>query len=254
MGVNKIMENLKNRTHSRGAMMLSLGLLLMLVAQPSQAEFYKWTDESGQVHYTQTPPPEQSAEKIRIDTHTPTSSAIPPTKRGEVKSCGSITLPAKRLDPMTNIVMFRQAIAIWQKYLDENSAKSDAASRQGVTDRRCAIEYANKELQALNGVEQDINTNYERVRDELEALQEICSTPPDWSAWLAGITRQKAAWRARAEKAAPSEDAERIQVDLDQNIIEFLVWFMLLLHFVIVEKGNYNEGWNIFKIVQILDI
>lgn len=41
------------------------------------------------------------------------------------------------------------------------------------------------------------------LADLLEVLLEICSTPPDWSAWLAGITRQKAAWRAQVEKAAP---------------------------------------------------
>jgi hypothetical protein len=49
-----------------------------------------------------------------------------------------------------------------------------------MTDRRCAIAYANKELRALGEMEQGISANYERVRDELAELQrkiEECDLP-----------------------------------------------------------------------------
>ncbi len=168
---------------------LPLSLLLMLFALPVQAEsqkaqaqFYKWTDESGQVHYTQSPPPAQQAEKIQLKTGTSNKkpAVAPPTEKDGVLVCGSLILPKKRLDPVTNIAMFKQARAIWQKYIDENSEKDDEASRQGVSDRRCAIGYAEQELRALSEVEQDINTNYERVTEELEELRQsvkACEDP-----------------------------------------------------------------------------
>jgi hypothetical protein len=166
------MEKIKINLHCRTWPGLPLALLLMVVALPSQAEFYKWTDESGQVHYTQTPPPEQQAEKITVDTGTAAPVAMTPTEKEGVKVCGSLILPARRLDPVTSVAMYRQAIALWQKYIDENGKKSDEASQQGVTDRRCAIAYANRELQALSEVEQGINTNYQDARDELDDLQQ----------------------------------------------------------------------------------
>ena len=178
MGVNRMMEKTKNSLPYSMAAVLSLALLLS--ASPSQAEFYKWTDESGQIHYTQTPPPEQQAEKIEVKTGRATTTAAPPTEKDGVLVCGSLTLPKKRLDAVTNIAMFKQARAIWQKYIDENDKKSDEASLQGVTDRRCAIGYANKELQALSDVEQDMNINYQRIREELEELRQsvkACEDP-----------------------------------------------------------------------------
>jgi hypothetical protein len=40
-------------------------------AQP----FYKWVDDKGATHYTQTPPPQQAVKKVSINTHIPQDSA-----------------------------------------------------------------------------------------------------------------------------------------------------------------------------------
>lgn len=153
--------------------------LLMVATLPTlaesdklKAEFYKWTDESGQVHYTQNPPPEQQAEKITVDTGTAAPVAMTPTEKEGVKVCGSLILPSRRLDPVTSVSTYRQAIALWQKYIEDNGSKSDEASLQGVSERHCAIAYANRELEALSEVEQGINTNYQDARDELDDLQQ----------------------------------------------------------------------------------
>lgn len=42
-----------------------LATLALLVSMTSYAEMYKWTDEKGQVHYTQTPPPGVNAEQFK---------------------------------------------------------------------------------------------------------------------------------------------------------------------------------------------
>ena len=41
-----------------------------------------------------------------------------------------------------------------------------------MADRRCAIAYANKELQSLSDVESRLINNYESVRDELADLEQ----------------------------------------------------------------------------------
>ena len=148
--------------------------VLGLTTTAAQAEIYKWTDESGQTHYSSTPPPEQKkqAQKLELNTRVPGGGAMPPSEKDGKLLCGSLILPADRLDPMTNIAMYREAIAIWQKYIDENYGKSDEATLQGIKDRRCAIAYANDKLRALSDVEQDLQNSYQRVTDELEELQE----------------------------------------------------------------------------------
>jgi hypothetical protein len=53
-----------------------LSLTLFSFGQMSHAApFYKWVDEKGATHYTQTPPPQKSAKKININTLAPSDSA-----------------------------------------------------------------------------------------------------------------------------------------------------------------------------------
>lgn len=50
-----------------------LGLLLV---SPIQAGLYKWTDEQGNVHYSQKPPRGVKYEKMKVDKAPPPSSAV----------------------------------------------------------------------------------------------------------------------------------------------------------------------------------
>ena len=49
-------------TGSSMAYSLALALFLVLAAQPAQAKMYKWVDAQGNVHYTDTPPPESAGQ------------------------------------------------------------------------------------------------------------------------------------------------------------------------------------------------
>ena len=49
-------------TGSSMAYSLVLALFLVLAAQPAQAKMYKWVDAQGNVHYTDTPPPESAGQ------------------------------------------------------------------------------------------------------------------------------------------------------------------------------------------------
>lgn len=55
--------------------------LLPGLALAAGSSIYRWVDESGQVHYTQTPPPHQPSEPVRIASPQPlgpSGSATPP--------------------------------------------------------------------------------------------------------------------------------------------------------------------------------
>ncbi len=154
-----------------------LTIMVLGTAAPAQAGVYKWMDESGQVHYSETPPPQlkpDQVKRIEVKTDTPeqppTVSPVSASSEAPLK-CGSITLPQNIPSPVARLAQLKQARAIWQKYLEENSGSSDAEILQRVDDRRCAIEYANRELQALSEVEADVERNYQLVSDELEDLE-----------------------------------------------------------------------------------
>lgn len=49
---------------------------LLLLASPfAHAGIYKWTDDQGNVHYSQTKPSNQKAESLRIKSHAPTDKS-----------------------------------------------------------------------------------------------------------------------------------------------------------------------------------
>lgn len=60
--------------------LVAIPLISIFTIESSNAQsFYKWTDEKGATHYTQTPPPQQNTkktvQKVVISTHIPQDSA-----------------------------------------------------------------------------------------------------------------------------------------------------------------------------------
>jgi len=56
--------------------LLAIPLLSALISQTSFAQnFYKWVDEKGATHYTQTPPPQQPIKKVAVNPRLPADSA-----------------------------------------------------------------------------------------------------------------------------------------------------------------------------------
>ena len=56
--------------------MKALAFICCFAAFAVQAQVYKWTDDKGQVHYTETPPP-QDATQIKVPTGGPASAPAP---------------------------------------------------------------------------------------------------------------------------------------------------------------------------------
>lgn len=51
-----------------------LPLLLLIAASAQAGKIYKWTDKSGEVHYTQTPPPDMHSQEMKVNAQAPQSS------------------------------------------------------------------------------------------------------------------------------------------------------------------------------------
>jgi hypothetical protein len=60
---------------------LLLILIALMVSGPSLAGMYKWTDSSGQVHYTDSPPADQKAKALNPATATPTGAEVEKSKQ-----------------------------------------------------------------------------------------------------------------------------------------------------------------------------
>ncbi len=58
-------------------------VLLASIGASYAQPFYKWTDEQGSTHYTQTPPPQKATKKLDINTRVPTDSATEIKKLSE---------------------------------------------------------------------------------------------------------------------------------------------------------------------------
>ncbi len=212
------MENLNGGTHHRMRQRLALATLLLAVglsvqAESIKAEYYKWTDAEGQVHYSQKPPPEQQAEELKLKIHTPSPPAESPKKSEEVKVCGSLTLPPKRPDPISNIAMYRNGIKVWQKYINDRKDSRDQEALKGVADRQCAIDYARGELETLSQAEQQLQTNYEEASEELAERRQLLN---DCDEIEEGEDRQIAVAECRGEHRTRVEQLEKILRSLEQ--------------------------------------
>lgn len=74
--------------------------VLMLTGTAQAASLYKWTDEEGNVHYSQTPPEHGQADKMHLKDTTPPQNAAPaaaeePEDQGIPEDAGQDTAEAQ---------------------------------------------------------------------------------------------------------------------------------------------------------------
>jgi len=64
-------------------------LLASLASGPSLADLYKWVDENGKVHYTDTPPPGKKAKRLDLKVPSITGAPVISTVSGPSPSPGA---------------------------------------------------------------------------------------------------------------------------------------------------------------------
>lgn len=72
-------------------------IFLALIAMPSAAQVYKWVDENGKTHYSQTPPPvDQKTSSVQKMKQSGALLKITPEKNGHYYYCGDLLLLSDR--------------------------------------------------------------------------------------------------------------------------------------------------------------
>ncbi|MDH5784453.1 MAG: DUF4124 domain-containing protein [Chromatiales bacterium] len=150
--------------------------MLLGAAMGTHAEYYKWTDSEGQVHYSQKPPAELQRNKVermnlKVHTSEPVGEADSEQPRGML--CGELTLPPPMPDPVVRITQLRRLLERWQKFVDENSASTDEAVRSKIKDHQCGINYVKTELASLAEVKEKFEQNYEKASVELAERKQL---------------------------------------------------------------------------------
>ena len=66
-----------------------LMLALALAAATAAAQIYKWVDEKGVTHYSESPPPDKKATKVETGPAAPAPTFVPDWKQKEIDSRNS---------------------------------------------------------------------------------------------------------------------------------------------------------------------
>lgn len=81
----------------------AIGAALMVLGVAQASDTYKWTDDNGQVQYTQLPPKDRPYETIRVRSKQPETTAAAPTgkKKDEAEKSGDVAAAKAEAEKMT---------------------------------------------------------------------------------------------------------------------------------------------------------
>ena len=132
-------------------------LIALMVSGPSLAGMYKWTDSSGQVHYTDSPPVDKKAKALNPRTATPTGAEAEKSK----------------MDKQIEEFNKRQAEEQKQAELARKKAlEKKQREQQCVTLRNNLQLYLTKRRVAKNDSGEVVEVPYEQRLKEIEKIQE----------------------------------------------------------------------------------
>ncbi|HKJ28539.1 MAG TPA: DUF4124 domain-containing protein [Anaerolineales bacterium] len=149
-----------------GSIIALSALLLALSSSSALAEVYKWTDENGVTHYTQTPPPSgQDAELQDVPEYEGEAELSPPTE-DESSDPGAETLSAADLK--------RQELAAARKENAEEKAATEALCQD--TQQRLAQLEPSRRVFYTNEEGETARMDDEQRVAEIQRLKEIQSS------------------------------------------------------------------------------
>ena len=117
------------------ALLLAASLAMTTAAH---AEVYKWVDEDGNVHFTDTPPPKQKTEEVKIHSG-PSSSGS--------RSAASLDDRALCAKAVSNLSRFS---AVWERKIRAKMPNMDpsekASAEQALRELKANIQVAKKDM------------------------------------------------------------------------------------------------------------
>ena len=112
----------------------------------AHAEVYKWVDEDGNVHFTDTPPPKQKTEEVKIDS-APSSSRNYTSTRDLGDKASATNDRALCAKAVSNLGRFSLA---WERKIRARmpsmGAAEKASAEQALRELRASIQEAKKDM------------------------------------------------------------------------------------------------------------
>ena len=172
-------------------MVLASFLFVTLISslEAHAAKMYKWTDKEGNVTYSQIPPPVDT--NVKQESIKVSEKIIKPSKRGKRMYCGKSVLPTINKRPERAISMLEESLLSWRdnvKYNKErrNEYASKYSKRFGkpsyaeqfktynnkIKEIECKINWADLELEKLEGERKKIFKNHSNITSALQELKD----------------------------------------------------------------------------------
>jgi cell division septation protein DedD len=182
-----------------GKLVLFAGLGVLLLSMTLQAQMYRWTDQDGRVHYSDSPPPE--------------------TERRELRVLDERGLTVRELDrPRTReeIEEARRQEALEAQHREEQEARErrDRILRQSFGSERELIAARDDRVTIVDGSLDITDEKIRRLEEQVARLQqrrERSGSPNELDEDIAGLERQ-----LRVQRRFRDERLEERQRIIDQ--------------------------------------
>jgi hypothetical protein len=176
------------------------------------AKMYKWVDENGEVHFSQTPPipNETSVDQDQVQVQTTSGSVLIHTVVEGQPYCGELKLPKPRENRQMSVKTLSEKIKYWNQSLDRSKQALDrylapkrkryssynkssnksstfnedlARYQKPVNEYQCAIEWANKKMDDARQSEavymRDLSKAQKDVNVATAQMHRLCGKEPE---------------------------------------------------------------------------
>ncbi|MCP5205851.1 MAG: DUF4124 domain-containing protein [Hahellaceae bacterium] len=188
-------------------------LVVLLGASGTEAKVYKWVDEQGVVHFTQTPPVQQQTSG-NLQTLEVNTGRISPRFRDGRQYCGSQAIPDGDSDIVRYLILVKMQLSTYREnlaYVRQNHP-SGQDKNERVDEYKCLIGWAESELQKNDRQLQDLRAEYyslsAQFQDASGKKQQDC---PQFEGWLVGEDAEKWASCDRTHSRDMSEAKKRMK-------------------------------------------
>ena len=186
-------RHLRN-TLARFARPALIAICLAFLSPNVAAKMYKWVDEQGNTHYTQTPPPKSAQQARQLKVHT--GSAVTVQKKGRNFYCGKHALPKVSENPAAAIAKLQDHIARWEEniirskenreqYIKSNSRHSarnwfSAQLRKHdheIAQRECRMKWGKETLASFDDEKASIVKHHKELKTLREQVERQKGSP-----------------------------------------------------------------------------
>ncbi|WP_428625147.1 DUF4124 domain-containing protein [Sedimenticola sp.] len=176
----------------------------------SAAKMYKWVDENGEVHFSQTPPlnSEQPVSPDKVQVQQMSGAVLAPTLVNDQLYCGELKLPQGSEKRRLSVKTLSEKIKYWNQSLDRSKQSLDrflapkksyrysssyskkntfnedlARYQKPVNEYQCAIAWANGKMDEVREGEAAYHQEHTKAKKDLEVataqMHQICGSEPE---------------------------------------------------------------------------